>query len=264
MMVPPCGLIRAAAIGEDMDRLKRASAFNYRDEEPPPRGARWMPIALGVLGALVLLLAGILIGDRLGGEPASASAESPASSPAAPAAEIEDVELADADPLPECRSEIVSSVVTPTEDLAAVIREAGLEYSVIAPATPAGSAGSALQVRSNYRLSCSMDTGIVSYRGGFRLSRGARAADFRRLRINMARNLIRMYSTSVEQQGYQGLTCDLDRAVVTDLGDGRERVDVPLLLTPEGVVGLNVGLGIDSFRPGDTIANLRMTTRRLA
>jgi hypothetical protein len=79
----------------------------------------------------------------------------------------------------------------------------------------------------------------------------------------MARNLIRMFSSSTEQQGYQGHTCDLESAEVTDLDGGRELMRVPLLLTPEGVVTLNVGLGIDGFRPGDTIANLRMTTRTI-
>jgi hypothetical protein len=220
-------------------------------------------VALLVTAAVVLT--GIALADRLAGaldgsEPTPATAQS---GPAAPEPELQQLDLAVADPLPECRKRVVSSVVTPTRALVAVIRESGLEYSVIQPATEVPG-GTGLRVQTSYRVSCDMDTGIVGHRGGFRLARGTRFADFRRLRINMARNLIRMFSDSTEQQGYQGLTCDLKRASFTPIGDRREIMEVPLLLTPEGVVAMNVGLGIDGFRPGDTIATLRITTQEIA
>jgi hypothetical protein len=213
---------------------------------------------------LMILVAGGVFVDRLaealgGSDPAPAAQ----GEPAGPTPELQQIDLAAADPVPECGKQIISSIVTPTRALAAVIRDSRLQYSVIAPAV-AARGGASLHVRTSYRVSCALDTGIVGHRGGFRLARGQRFADFRRLRINMARNLIRMFSSSTEQQGYQGLTCDLKRATLTDLGGGRQIMEVPLLLTPEGVVAINVGLGIDGFRPGDTIAILRMTTQEIA
>lgn len=171
---------------------------------------------------------------------------------------LEAVDIVDRSGLPDCRRRMVATEIVPRGKLAEQLAVGALDFGAIRPATAGAQGGSQLAVKTTFRFSCDGSTGVIGYRGGFRLERDGRFVDFRRLRIDADRNLIRMFADSVTQNGYDGLTCDLDLAESREEG-GLTITTIPLLLTGEGTVAMNVGLGFGNrFNEGDVVGDIVM------
>ena len=227
------------------------------------RRASFLAFLLGAMALIVAAGAIWSLADRGGEGPPPPPAETPLAGDFA-AGELEPTDVVDRSGLPDCRRRMMTTEIRPTGKLAEELEAGRLSFRAISPATPSSSGGTQLFVKTTFRFSCDGSTGVIGYRGGFRLTRGETFVDFRRLRIDADRNLIRMFGDSVTQEGYNGLTCDLDLAR-TEERDGRVITTIPLLLTGEGRVAMNVGLGLSSrFDEGDVVGDIVMEMETIA
>lgn len=201
--------------------------------------ALWIAGTALLVGTIALLVAVALVaGDALQGDEETASA-APAVADVAPA----DAAPAAPDPdaVPACRLVARSADLLPSGPLSAALESTAVELSAVPPARSIAAGGISLAVRDTINLPCDGDGGVISLRGGLRLSRGRTAIDLRRLRVDVGGRSVRMFMAPAASPGFEGIAWEQNAPRLTRDG-ARRTLRIPVDLTEVGALALNAAL----------------------
>lgn len=218
--------------------------------------ALWIAGTALLVGTIALLVAVALVaGDALRGddETAETSAAPVAdvavgTSPAAP----------DPDAVPACRLVARSALLQPSGPLSAALESTAIEISALSPARPRSEDGISFAIRDTINLPCDGDGGVISLRGGLRLSRGPIGIDLRRLRVDVGGRAVRMFMAPSGSPGFEGIAWQQNAPRLMRSG-ARRTLRIPVELTDSGALAVNAALQDPQlFTAGDAFAVLEV------
>lgn len=200
--------------------------------------ALWIAGTALLVGTIALLVAVALVaGDALRGDDQTAAAPPPVAdvavgtSPAAP----------DPDAVPACRLVARSAELLPSGPVSAALESTAIEISSLAPARPSATGGVAFTVRDTINLPCDGDGGVISLRGGLRLSEGSTGIDLRRLRVDVGGRAVRMFMAPAGSPGFEAVAWEQNAPRLMRAG-ARRTLRIPVNFTDSGALAVNAAL----------------------
>ncbi len=139
---------------------------------------------------------------------------------------------------------------------ATTLARAGIEVSILAPATGSAAEGIRLPIVTSRRFTCGDYGAVIGHRGGLELDLGSSQVQLRRLRITSADGAVRAFGSSTSAAGVDAFTADLRVALEPNLDGVITLRRVPLVLTSAGARTLNRGLGTTAFGGGTPVGLL--------
>ena len=231
-----------------------------------PTWSRWWLFGLAILVLGVIIALGSLSDDdgaSSAAETSTAALESTTpsdegdsddgdASGQGPASGDEDDAAASASEVDEPACRFADRMTTLILDGALVneLTAAGIELSVIVPATGSVAEGVQFPVITSRVVTCEDYGAVIGHRGGLRMELGRARVELRRLRITRATGAVGAFADSATESGVDAFRVDLDAAVEPVLDGVITLRRVPLTLTAEGAATLNAGLGTAAFRAG--------------
>ena len=218
--------------------------------------ALWIAGTALLVGTIALLVAVALVaGDALTDDEPVAAAAVPApevavgTAPAAP----------DPDAVPACRLVARSAVLRPSGAVSAALESASITIEPIAPAQARGAGEISLRIRDTINLPCDGDGGVISLRGGLRVSRDGSGIDLRRLRVDVTGRAVRMFMAPAGSPGFDGIGWEQNAPRLMKTGS-RRFLRIPVNLTDTGALAVNAGLQAPTlFAAGEAFAVLEVS-----
>lgn len=134
-----------------------------------------------------------------------------------------------------------SADLLPSGPLSAALESTAVELSPLAPARSRPAGGISLSIRDTINLPCDGDGGVISLRGGLRLSRGGDGIDLRRLRVDVGGRSVRMFMAPADSPGFDGIAWEQNAPRL--MRDGSRRtLRIPVDLTEVGALAVNAAL----------------------
>jgi hypothetical protein len=201
-----------------------------------------MEINKRIIGSAAVIAGLAIVGGALllSGDDDSSSDAAPASQAATTTAEAS---ASSADP--GCTMQVESVVYTLDPLIAQQFAAIGLSFDSIRPGNQvAEGTATAPRIHASRDVSCDLSSGYIGMRGGFRVSRGNDAVEFRRFRVDLDSGQMLAFFKSTGQASFEAVELGNDDAQFSERGALISGV-MPMVIDKGSAVALNATLGTE-------------------
>jgi hypothetical protein len=194
-----------------------------------------------ILGGAAVIAGLAIVGGAflLSGDDDS-STDAPASQ-----AETTTAEASASPPDSGCTMQVESVVYTLDPLVAQQFAALGLNFDSIWPGNQvAEGTATAPRIHASRDVSCDLSSGYIGMRGGFRVSNGNDAVEFRRFRVDLDSGQMLAFFKSTGQASFEAVELGADEAQFSERGSIISGV-MPMVIDKGSAVALNATLGTD-------------------